>query len=555
MPERRTSRRHWPAATIALAGAGLLFYWWRLAKPLWVDEETIALNARWRSFPDLAGALWLDQSAPFGWLAIQRTAFLLFGVDERAARAQTVLWGIGTLIVAFWIGRRWMGPLGAAILAALCAIGPWLVFFTLELKHYSADACWALLLPALAAWATETDSPARRLARHRLWWVAAASGLWLSNGAMFVAPGCVLVLAVAAWRRGRVPETVRVLTPGVLWLASFGLDYVLVLRHALGNAYLDNYWSFAFPPVAAGIGDTLTWTGQWLRSFPIKPVGTGWWAAFWVVVIAGYAFAISRWRAFGAGFALVPVAAVVLALLQIVPPFERLGLWCVPALYVGLSLGAEGGVWLVSHRVGPRVLHAVGAPVVLALAVLVCYDVVRNGLREIGVKAPDSNYGLDDRRAIRHVQTLRQSGDVVLTTHFGLAALWWYGGVNIADVDGGALFEDSPVFEMSHQTDARACDQAAETLDRLSSRSNRLIVYLGFRMNVLPEGFDRFALEELSRRGALVAYNKYADLSYVAAFDMREQGGAGTQRWLADTVVADGSPLPGCLVVRPARRW
>jgi dipeptidyl aminopeptidase/acylaminoacyl peptidase len=169
--------------------------------------------------------------------------------------------------------------------------------------------------------------------------------------------------------------------------------------------------------------------------------------------------------------------------------------------------------------------------------------------------SPDNNYGLDDRRAIRHVQTLRRSGDVVLTTHLGLAALWWYGGVNIADVDGGTHFEDSPVFEISHQTDARVCDQAAETLNTLSSRASRLIVYLGFRMNVLPEGFDRFALEELSRRGALVAYNKYADLSYVAAFDMREQAGAGVQRWLADVVAADGPPLPGCLVVRPARRW
>ena len=155
MSGKESSRYHWLASAIAFAGAGTLIYWWRLAKPLWVDEEMIALNARWRSFGDLAGPLWLDQTAPLGWLTLERLALLTFGINERAARAIPVLFGLGTLAVAVWVGRRWMTPLGAAILAALCSIGPWMVFFTLELKQYSADTCWALLLPALAAWALE----------------------------------------------------------------------------------------------------------------------------------------------------------------------------------------------------------------------------------------------------------------------------------------------------------------------------------------------------------------------------------------------------------------
>ena len=39
---------------------------------MWVDEEMIALNLRDRGWLDLAGPLWLGQTAPLGWLALQR---------------------------------------------------------------------------------------------------------------------------------------------------------------------------------------------------------------------------------------------------------------------------------------------------------------------------------------------------------------------------------------------------------------------------------------------------------------------------------------------------
>src|SRR5215203_476075 len=217
MERKQSLGFHWLAIVIASAGAGMLVYWWRLARPLWVDEEMIALNARWRPFGDLAGALWLDQSSPLGWLALERMALLMFGVNERAARALPVLFGVGTLAVAVWVGRRWMTPVGAAILAVLCSTGPWLVFFTLELKQYSADVCFALLLPALAAWATEADSDRHAIHRAAVWWVGAATALWLSNGATFVAPACAAVLLARAWQQRGAHCAAKAGAPGVLW--------------------------------------------------------------------------------------------------------------------------------------------------------------------------------------------------------------------------------------------------------------------------------------------------------------------------------------------------
>ena len=62
------------AFTIAVAAISIDIYQWGAALPFWVDEEMIALNLRDRSMADLAGPLWLGQSAPFGWLVLERIA-------------------------------------------------------------------------------------------------------------------------------------------------------------------------------------------------------------------------------------------------------------------------------------------------------------------------------------------------------------------------------------------------------------------------------------------------------------------------------------------------
>jgi len=191
----------------------------------------IAKNVRDRSFAQLAGRLSLGQAAPYGWLAAERAILLTAGSGERASRFVPMAFGVATVMVALWVGLRWFTSLGAAALVFLFVFGQWISFHPLELKHYSADVCFGLLLPALVVWALESG-PAECPLRAMIWWVVASASQWISNGALFVIPVSAAVLVGAAVHRFGSRVALRAAAPAVIWAASFALNYVVALGPA-----------------------------------------------------------------------------------------------------------------------------------------------------------------------------------------------------------------------------------------------------------------------------------------------------------------------------------
>ena len=334
------------AAVIVCAGACVLIYFGRQARPLWVDEEMLALNARDRSFRELAGGLWLGQAAPLGWLALERASMLTLGLSERAVRALPVFWGLLTLITAVWVGRRWLGPVGAAILALLCSVGNDVWFFALELKHYSADTFGGLLMPSLAAWAMEApaDQPRRTIRRADVWWIAAGLMQWFSYGALFVTPACGFVILWLIWRRAGARVAWRAAVMSLFWIAGAALHYYLGIRGASNSAYLREYWMAAFPPASGGASETFRWVAGAIAGLAKSPGGTSYALLFWIVAMAGLAISGRERSALGIMNTTVMPSALLLALLRMVPLSGRLSLWIVPSLYVGIATAGDTAV-------------------------------------------------------------------------------------------------------------------------------------------------------------------------------------------------------------------
>jgi hypothetical protein len=537
-PDGRVNRAHWflAATAIALVASALDIAQWLRAIPLWVDEEMIAINLRDRQFSQLPGALWLAQSAPLAWLFAQRAVVMTLGSSEIMLRLIPLLFGIATLGVAVWIGRRWLHPISAAVLVVICALGQWLSHYRFEVKHYSADAFWGLLLPALAAWAIEEDESGAVQWRWTRWWAVAALAQWTANGAFLVVPGCAAFAFAVILRRHGIRSALRFAATGVLWLASLGVHYILSLQYAHHSRYLNDYWSAHVVPPSIGWIESLTWMSAQLERVASNPGGATIGLLLWAVAFAGFAFG-NRPRLAGM-FVTVPVVGIALAVVRLVPLGDRLALWIVPSLYLGVVLLFNRGVDLVAAGSrARRPLRLTAGAFGLACAAWVAGDVAAAGYRQLDLGLPtDTNHALDDKRAVRWLMERRQPGDALLSNRLAWPAIWWYGGISLADpYPGGRLPDRSVMFEVTHDRATPACGE--QLRDALKAH-RRVLLYVGFPDKA--DGFYQMVVRELAAIGSVVEESSFGPLSQAAVFQL------DTERH---------APAIDCVVAYPVRRW
>ena len=524
---------------------------WASGAPLWLDEEMIAINIRDRSFAELAGPLWLGQSAPYGWLALQRGAVLTLGDRERSLRVVPLLFGVATLAAAVVVGQRWLSAAGAASFVLLCAFGRWVGHFRFEAKHYTADIFWALLLPAVAAWTIEAPNAPARIRRFAIWCGLAAIGQWFANGALFVTPACGLFLLAALWRRDGVRAAVQAASLGLVWLISFGVYYQVSVRHTVASDFLWTYWSNELPGSTLGFTGTIQWLLNRLQPIAINPGGaTTSWVGFWGAAVCGFAFG-SR-HALSVALAAVVVSLFVFAAAGLVPLYERFSIWGVPALYFGIALLVDRMVrvsWEAARS--RRWVTLVVASIMAAAAGLVCAEIVRRGWSDVLVRPSLDNHGLDDRAAVRWLMEQRQPGDAIVTTRLAWPAIWWYGRMPVVqqDASDGEAAAETNMYELVHLSGP----ECGSTRIREILRDHpRVLLHLGFRD--FPTGFDELTLRRFDESGAVRNYREFTSYSKAAVIDLREPP-SGAASPIAGRSASEGPPLAGCVGLQPMRHW
>lgn len=539
-----------PAVLAALAGTVVIVNQWSGGRPFWVDEEMIAINIRDRSVAGLAGKLWLGQSAPLAWLWLEKLAMAVGGTSEKALRFVPAMFGVATLAGAVWIGRRWMTAAGAFVLTLLCAFGLWMSFFPLELKHYSADAFWGLILPALAAWAAEARDAGAVRRRAVLWWTVAALAHWLSNGGLLAAPGCALALFALIWKRHGAGEAAIFALAGVAWLASFAIYYELSLSHTHNNRFLRTHWSGEFVPAGAGPAGTLQWLASRFEPLAWNPGGTTLAALFWICAVAG--LALGRARVLAAMFVTLPIAAFALVAAGLVPLYERFSLWMVPALYAGVAMLADRA-WLLA-RGGVRRRHLILIPPAAAMAIAVVIlsrDIVAHGVDDMRhSRSPATNHGLHDRDSVQWLLAQRKPGDTLLTTRLGWPAVWWYGEMRPQPGSAGAP-EGLTAYEIDHRWPGADC--APEQLRDTMRPHARALIHVGFPD--MPEGYGDLLLRHLDQLGAIAYYREFGHDGFAAVVDLHTPQPAESTLELIPRSRAGERRLAGCIGVAPARLW
>ncbi len=543
-----------PALAIALVVLAGLLRHLVAATPMWLDEETLAINIRDRSFAGLAGELWLGQSAPMGWLALQRVVLLTLGPSEIALRAMPLLFWIAAAGVALWVGRRWMGVVGVAVLVWLYGWSQFLSMYTLAAKRSSAEICLAFWLPALATWAIEGADAAGRRRRMLAWWVVAAACSWIAYGAALVTPALGCLVVFAAWRRDGARAAIAVASFGLIWVASFGVSYLVSGRFTAASVYLHNYWAAAMPPASLGAIARVPWALATLEPLARDPVGTGLWITLWLAAAAGWAVGARRW--IGPAFALVPLSAFVLGAVGLVPLSGRLVIWMTPALFVGVALLADRAFSIAARAIARRRwLGAVAAAAVLIACIRLSADVYANGydfILNFDRGESTQNHALNDRSAVPWLMQQVRPGDAVLATRLTWPAIWWFGGVPLSNPEvAQGRSGDVTFLEIGYRPPGADC--APDDIREALRGRQVALVYLGFPD--APEAYDQLVVRLLGELGRVTAVKPFSALSLGVIVDLTQPP---ERTWLRDrwpTRTETDATVDGCLSVKPAIRW
>ena len=234
---------------LCLLGVAILLRLWDLsARNLWTDEAWVALAAL---APTPGDALILGRSTPpFYTLALWGLA-QGFGGSEAVLRSLSFAFGVGTLTLFWFVARRLASRAASLLGLALVAVSPVLVYFSKELKQYSGDAFFAVLVIWLAERVKEDG-------RGSAWLALALAGplaLGFSHGAVFVLP---VVLGVLWLETDRL-QRLRVVGLAILWGLALAAFYLLFYRHQVDPMLVD-YWAGDFPDFS-GLLPFLLWFG------------------------------------------------------------------------------------------------------------------------------------------------------------------------------------------------------------------------------------------------------------------------------------------------------
>ena len=211
----------------ALIATGCLLRVVRYAdnRSFWLDESLLGLNLINRSASGLADALDFVQSAPYGFLLAEKGAVAWLGDSELSLRLIPLLSSLAGLVVFGLVARRLLDPPGAALAAALFALGEPLIYQASEAKPYTSDVLAAVAIVWLSLRADDQRSvPA--LARWAIaFGVLGIAAVWVSYPSVFVlaAAGPSILLRAAFTRETwRLPV---LLVLGGIWLAAFVVSY------------------------------------------------------------------------------------------------------------------------------------------------------------------------------------------------------------------------------------------------------------------------------------------------------------------------------------------
>jgi hypothetical protein len=406
---------------LLLLGAALRLWQYAGNASLWGDEIALAQNILERPFVELLTApLAYTQSAPKGFLLVEKAAVALFGPSEYALRLFPLLCSLAALILFRRVAGGVMTGFAVPVAVALFTAATPLVFFAAQVKQYSTDVFAAVFLLWLALDLEGFANPSWL----RVLWAAFAGAVaaWFSDAAIFVLGGLVVFFVARAARRASSNDASwrRLAVPPALWsvsaLAAVADEFATMSADT--RAYMQRFWSRGMLPVVPLRGVEALWPLRGLKNMfgSAGPAALAYPASLFYLALAvlGVALLWRRRRAV-ALFVVLPILLTIAAAAAREYPFrDRLILFLTPGLLLAVAESIE---WARRRTAQISFLGSVAALIALT----------GPALYRTAASAPV--YRVQDvKPALAHLQAKRQPGDAVYVYYRGGPSVTFYAG-------------------------------------------------------------------------------------------------------------------------------
>ncbi len=457
-----------------------------LNRSFWGDEASLAMNLVTRNFIELTKLLDYHQAAPIGFLFIEKLSLIIFGNQEYSMRLFPLMAGILAVYFIYRFSREHLGIAGLFALV-LFAVSWWLIYYSSELKQYSSDVMIALMLIFLAGNCLKENVRAKDFLTLG---IIGSFMIWISHPSVFILAGIGLVLLLEKFtRRGYAPWG-WILGIGIGWIASFGLEYLVSLRHIVADEYLIKYWRKAYIP-------SPPWSNKaWYISTFYSFLFFAYHRADNVLSLATIVFssigAISLWlrdRKIALLVILPFVMTMITSAFQRYPLKNRFMLFLIPFAFLLMAEGMRGIYWLIS-KWNPQFAAIFSGLIALAVVWQIVPNTYENAV---------SRQTSDIRAVMEYVAENRQLNDIVYVFHNTDPVFNYYApfyGLDTGSITIGVYSPSKRVALQNFEDD----------VDRLVGNSRVWFIFseLYDCLNCQEEDTQTYYLNHISKFGVLI---------------------------------------------------
>ncbi len=422
--DKKTNNYSLKISLIIMAGMIFRLSQYIYNRSLTEGEAPLAMNIIERGYSELAKPLDYVQAAPIGFLYIEKLCVNLFGNSEYALRLFPLFTGILCLFVFYIILRALSDRKIEFFALFLFAVNDQLIYFASEVKPYSSDVFFVLLLIMLALNITRKND---NLMIIMLWGIVGAISIWFSFPAVFVFTGTALVVVLHSIKDMTSRKILAFLSTAIIWLSSLMANYAICLQHLTKHHELHTFWSGSFLRLTPQSFNDLYQTGYFLMRIFKNPGCFPVYVLLFAIILSFFGFikAAEKYR-YQAVIIAVPLFATMFGSHFQLYPFEgRLLLFLTPSILIFVASGLAE-VYEIARRTY--------LPVAVLLTTILLTQPVSLALyRLIVPRAPE-----ELRTVLNYVQQRRKENDIVYVYYGAFNAFRYYMG-RFPDIDNNYI--------------------------------------------------------------------------------------------------------------------